>query len=156
MSRSALAIALMLTTGSLGFLVADSFREQPDVGELEAYVAELEDENDDLAQQLAELQIVVDTLSRRPPAGPGPDATPQPPTTPPPRDGEHVEHHDNGAVSVRAQYAQGKLNGPFVVFDDAGNKLEEGQYANDLRTGRHRQVHRTADDRHIGPTPERL
>ena len=50
---------------------------------------------------------------------------------------EATYFHDNGEVSQKGTFdLAGKLHGEWINFNETGNKISEGTYANGVRTGK--------------------
>ncbi|MCE5348057.1 MAG: hypothetical protein LLG13_17460 [Bacteroidales bacterium] len=51
------------------------------------------------------------------------------------KQGEWIQYHRNGAVSLKSNYLDGKINGRFEVWFDNGQIEFSGQYKDDTRDG---------------------
>lgn len=51
------------------------------------------------------------------------------------RTGEWLQYYPDGSVCLRAEYLEGKLEGPFSYYHPNGRLQYEGRYHQDHRTG---------------------
>lgn len=51
------------------------------------------------------------------------------------RQGEWIQYHPNGIIFLKSNYLNGKINGRFEVWFEAGKIQFSGQYKNDTRDG---------------------
>ena len=55
------------------------------------------------------------------------------------KDGDKVKgtyFHENGQISQTGYFVNGKLSGPWQMFDEEGNRLAMGEYRNGKKTGK--------------------
>ncbi len=65
-------------------------------------------------------------------------------------DGDYVEYHENGALSIQGQILNGRKEGLWVSFHDNGNKQSESTYSNGVLHGKTATFHPNGQLMYLG------